>query len=298
MTASHRTSSGDAELGVPSFPHRSDPAGRARQPAAPKMTRRRQLTWQIAGVAALVAFSVALTMIMSRSSSVLLATSFPTTEKLITNERAYFDPHAPGVRTSEDWIVTSGSLFSYAGAGWTGVPDGVRPDATSRNGTDSAVFRAVTRRNDFSNVAVSFQLKVAKLVTTQRTPAGAYDGVHVFLRYQNYQSLYAVSVYRRDGLVAVKEKLPGGPSDGGTYYTLTEAPYRIPLHTWVPIRVTIVTLTSKAVRIGLFIGGHQVLTTTEPASRVPPILPAGRVGLRGDNCDFYFRDFTVYRAQP
>jgi hypothetical protein len=280
MTASHRTSSGDAELGVPLFPHRSGPAGRARQPAAPKMTRRRQLTWQIAGVAALVAFSVALTMIMSHSSSVLLATSFPTTEKLITNERAYFDPHAPGVRTSEDWIVTSGSLFSYAGAGWTGVPDGVRPDATSRNGT------------------VSFQLKVAKLVTTQRTPAGAYDGVHVFLRYQNYQSLYAVSVYRRDGLVAVKEKLPGGPSDGGTYYTLTEAPYRIPLHTWVPIRVTIVTLTSKAVRIGLFIGGHQVLTTTEPASRVPPILPAGRVGLRGDNCDFYFRDFTVYRAQP
>jgi hypothetical protein len=298
MTASHGTSSGDARLGVPPLPHLSGPAWRAGEPAAPKMTRRRQLAWQIAGVAALVAFSLVVSLMMSHRSSVLLAPSFPKAEMLITNERAYFDPNAPGVRTSQDWQVTSGSLFSYEGAGWTGVPDGVRPDATSRNGTDSAVFRAVTRRADFTNVTVSFQLKVAELVTTQRTPAGAYDGVHVFLRYQNYQSLYAVSVYRRDGIVAVKEKLPGGPSDGGTYYTLAEAPYRIPLHTWVPIRVTIVTLTSKAIRISLIIRNRQILTTTEPASRVPPILSAGRVGLRGDNCEFYFRDFTVSPATP
>ena len=96
----------------------------------------------------------------------------------------------------------------------------------------------------------------------------------------------------------IKEKLPGGPSDGGTYYTLRQAPYKIPPHTWVPIRVTIRTLTSKAVRIGLIISNHQVMTMTEPAGRVPPILSAGRVGIRGDNCEFYFRDFTVSSVSP
>lgn len=307
MTASRRVSFGHAKLGVPSLPHlpgparsaRRGPARRAGRPAALKMTtRQRQLAWQVAGVAALVAFSVAVSMLMSHGSSVLLSSSFPMGKQLITNERAYFDPHAPGTRTSQDWIVTSGSLFSYNGAGWTGVPDGVRPNATSSNGTDSAVFRAVTRRADFINVTVSFQLKIVGLVTTPRTPAGAFDGVHVFLRYQNYQDLYVVSVYRRDGMVAVKEKVPGGPSDGGTYYTLAEALHSIPIHAWVPIHVTIVTLTSKAVRISLIIGNHQVLKMTEPASRVPPILTAGRVGLRGDNCEFYFRDFAVKPATP
>lgn len=298
MTASRRTSSGHAKFGVASLPRLPIPARATPRTAAPKMTLLRQHAWQIAGVAALVAFSAAVSLLMSHGSAVMLSPSFPMGEKLITNEHAYFKPHALGTRTSQDWIVTSGSLFSYNGAGWTGVPDGVRPNATSSNGTDSAVFRVVTRRADFTNVTVSFQLKIARLVTTPRTPSNAFDGIHVFLRYQNYQDLYVVSVYRRDGMVAVKEKVPGGPSDGGTYYTLKEAPYRTPIHTWVPVNITIVTLTSKAVRIRLIIGNHQVLTMTEPASRVPPILSAGRVGLRGDNCEFYFRDFTVNRATP
>lgn len=296
MTARHSTSSGDASIGVPSLPHLPGPTRRVRRPAAPGMTRRRQLAWQAGGAAALVAFSVAVSLLMGHGSPVLLAASFPNAEKLITNERAYFDPHAPGVRTSQDWIVTSGSLFSYNGAGWTGVPDRMPPDATSSNGTDSAVFRAVTRRADFTNVTVSFQLNVAKLVATPQTPASAHDGVHVFLRYQSYKDLYAVSVYRRDGIVAMKEKLPGGSSDGGTYYTLAQAPYKIPLHKWVPIRVTIATLSSMAIRINLTINGHQVLTMAERPGHIPPILSAGRVGLRGDNCEFYFRDFTVYSA--
>ena len=42
----------------------------------------------------------------------LLAASFPGGTELITNERAYFSPHAAGVHTSPVWIVTSGLLFS------------------------------------------------------------------------------------------------------------------------------------------------------------------------------------------
>lgn len=297
MTASHSTSSGEAKLQVPSLGHVPERARQRQRQAPPKLTRRRQLAWQVGGVAAIAAFAVAASMIMSHGSNVLLATSFPQGEQLITNERAYFDPHAPGARVSQDWMVTSGSLFSYNGVGWTGIPDDASPNAASSNGTDSAVFRAITRRADFSNVTVSFQLRIAELVHTRRTPPIAYDGVHVFLRYQNARALYAVSVYRRDGIVAVKEKLPGGTSNGGTYYTLAEKPYRIPLHTWVPISVTIVTLSrGDTVRVGLSINNHQVLTTTESGSRLAPILAAGRVGLRGDNCDFFFRDFTVSPA--
>ena len=172
------------------------------------------------------------------------------------------------------------------------------PNVNSSDGTDSAVFRVITRRADFTNVTVSFELRVLKLVSTKRTPATAYDGVHVFLRYQNPQQLYAVSVYRRDGIIGVKQKNPGGPANGGTYSTLAQTPYEIPLRVWVPIRVTIVTLVSGSVRINLDINGHQELIATVPPSRIAPILAAGRVGLRGDNCEFFFRDFTVSPASP
>jgi hypothetical protein len=251
----------------------------------PQLRWRERRIWWTCALAALGAVSAVVGIALSRSAPMLVA-SFPKAETLITNERAYSAPDAPGIRTSPDWIVTSGSLFSYNGTGWTGVPDDVTPNSTSSNGTDSAVFRVVTRRADFTNVAVSFEPRISRLVTTQRTPANAYDGVHVFLRYQNQRYLYVVSVYRRDGIVAVKEKIPGGPAKGGTYFTLAEAPYRIPLYKWVPVRITIVTLTNNAVRIQLMVNGYQVLTVTDTRNRVPPIL-AGRAGLRGDNCEFF-----------
>jgi len=193
-------------------------------------------------------------------------------------------------------MVTSGSLFSADGAGWSGVPDDINPNALSSNGSDSAVFRAITRRADFADVSVSFRLRVAGLVSTARTPATSYDGVHVFLRYQNQRDLYVVSVYRRDGVVAIKEKIPGGPANGGTYYTLAEARARLPLHRWFAVSVSIETAASKTVRITLSINGRKVLTNVSSRSSADPILAAGRVGLRGDNCQFYFRDFTVTPA--
>ena len=234
----------------------------------------------------------------SGSPAILLSVTFPHGKKLITNERAYYDPHAAGARLSPVWMVTSGSLFSDDGSGWTGIPDGVSPNVTSSNGTDSAVFRVVTRRSDFDDVSVAFQLWIAGLVTTPRTPAQSYDGVHVFLRYQNQTHLYVVSVYRRDGVVAVKEKIPGGPVNGGTYFTLGEARYRMPLKRWVSVNVSIVTLANDEVHIELFINGDKVLSAISTRSRAAPILAAGRVGLRGDNCQFFFRDFTVSSASP
>ena len=40
----------------------------------------------------------------------------------------------------------------------------------------------------------------------------------------------------------------------------------------------------------------KILASTGSRGRVDPILAAGRVGLRRDNCQFFFRDFTVTAA--
>ncbi len=262
----------------------------------PALARRGKVAWWVAGLISLTVAGLVAGFLLSRGGPPLLAASFPGGQRLVTNERAYYDPHAPGVRKSPVWMVTSGSLFSAGGAGWTGVPDDINPNALSTNGNDSAVFRVVTRRADFADVRVNFQLRVAGLVSTARTPATSYDGVHVFLRYQNQRELYVVSVYRPDGVLAIKEKIPGGPANGGTYYTLAEARARVPLGRWVPVSVSIVTAGNRAVRIGLSISGRKVLSSTSSRGRVDPILAAGRVGLRGDNCQFFFRDFTVTPA--
>jgi hypothetical protein len=279
---------------------RSPAGSRPRWPGsrrARRLQRRRARAWRAAGLIAAIAAATVIVVVLTQGSAPLLSLPFPKANKLITNERAYSDPKGPGVRVSRQWVVTSGSLFSRDGTGWTGVPDDIAPNAESTNGNDSAVFRAVTRQGGFTNATVSFQLRVTGLVTTSRTPAVAYDGVHVFLRYQNPQYLYVVSVFRRDGIVAVKEKIPGGPANGGTYYTLAEARHRVPMNQWVSVHVTIVTVARNAVRITLEIGTRQVLMATVPASRVPPILKPGRVGLRGDNTEFYFRDFEVTAPQ-
>jgi hypothetical protein len=260
------------------------------------LARRGKMSWWVGGLIPLGVLGLVAGLLLSHSAPPLLVATFPGGHRLITNERAYYDPRAPGVRISRSWMVTSGSLFSADGAGWTGVPDDISPNALSSNGNDSAVFRVVTRRADFANVSVSFQLRVAGLVSTPRTPAESYDGVHVFLRYQNQRELYVVSVYRRDGVVAIKEKIPGGPVNGGTYYTLSETRASLPLHKWVPVSVSIVTAGSQTVRLKLSINGHEVLASTSSRGRVDPILAPGRIGLRGDNCQFFFRDFTVTPA--
>lgn len=255
--------------------------------------------WLAAGAALIIALAGTIAgVLLNRGPGVLLTTSFPRATRLVTNERAYASPHGVGIRTSKTWEVTSGSLFSRDGAGWTGIPDGVAPDATSSNATDSAVFRVITRRAGFADVTVRFDLKVMRLVTTPRTPSTSYDGVHVFLRYLSQRHLYVVSVFRRDGMVAIKEKLPGGPANGGSYHTLAESRHRIPVGRWMPVSVTIVTLASQKVRISLDIDSRPVLAVTQPRSGIPAILRSGHVGLRGDNCEFYFRDFTVAAASP
>jgi hypothetical protein len=218
--------------------------------------------------------------------------SFAGPDRLVTNERAYHRPNMPGIRTSSDWWVTSGSLFARDGAGWTGRPDEVLPDVRSSNGTGSAIFRVVSAREDFADVTVRLRLRVEALTTVAGTHA--YDGAHLFLRYQGPDELYGVTVFRRDGLVVVKRKLPS--EDGrGEYVTLAAVTKVQPLNQWLDITARVVTLNSGSVRITLWIDGERVLVATDRGRRGDPIKDGGRVGLRGDNCQFSFAGF---RADP
>ena len=64
---------------------------------------------------------------------------------------------------------------------------------------------------------------------------------------------------------------------------------------WFSVSVRIVTAGGGAVSIALSINGRQILTQDAQRSRGPH--PGrGPGGIRGDNCQFFFRDFTVTAA--
>jgi len=210
---------------------------------------------------------------------------------LVTNEYAYFNPRSPLAVRSSDWVVTSGSLFALDGGGWTGVPDGRDPNATSSSATDSAVFRLRTRRADFENVVVSFDLRVARFVTTPRTPAQTYDGVHVWLRYQDANWLYFASVSRRDGEIVIGKKLPA--QGGGRYYHLVRVPgHLFPLGRWEHVQVAIDTKGTTVV-IRVDVDGGRLAVMVDDGRQGQTILRSGAVGIRGDNADFRFKSFEV-----
>jgi hypothetical protein len=256
--------------------------------AAVPVRRRRPLTLLLP-IAMLLILPIAVGFYLQRPLAPFTP-SFAGPDRLVTNERAFHKPNMRGVVQSDDWWVTSGSLFAHDGYGWTGRPDTVLPDAKSTNGTGSAIFRVVSKPDDFRDVQLSVRIRVEEL--TDPADAHAYDGVHLFLRYQSPDELYGVSVFRRDGLVLVKRKLPGGEAPG-RYRTLAAAKRPQPLNTWFQVVATIVTLNSGSVRITVRIDGKPVLEATDRGLAGAPIKGGGRVGLRGDNCQFSFTDFRA-----
>jgi phosphodiesterase/alkaline phosphatase D-like protein len=220
---------------------------------------------------------------------------FDEPDGVITNEYAHWNPAGPGANHDALWKVTSGSLYASGGKGWTGVPDDAPAAADSSNGSGSSVFRMTTHRRDFSDVEVKFKLLNQGLTTSARTPAQAWDGAHIFLRYIDETWLYYASINRRDNKVIIKKKVPGGPSNGGTYYNLSDPkPYTVPYNAWQEVRVTVKTNDDGSVTIRLFADGKLLVGATDTGVGGPPITQSGRVGLRGDNANLMFEDYTVH----
>lgn len=237
-----------------------------------------------------LAAAVALAAGGAGSPAALLREPFAGRDRLLTNEHAGRDRRTP---RSSRWVVTSGSWFVDGGRGWTGIPDGDSPGCCSRRATGSAVFRVVTRRVQPADVEVAFTLRADRLVTTGRTPAQAYDGVHVFLRYRSERELYVASVARRDGAIVIRKKLPGGDANGGHYVDVGDRAV-LPLPFGVDRRVVVrVRDVPAGVGFRVLVDGVSVLAVTDPGAPERPITGRGRVGLRGDNADFHVDDLVV-----
>lgn len=225
----------------------------------------------------------------------LFSDSFTRADGLVTNEFAHWNPDDPRRVESPEWDMTSGSLFVYSGRAWTGSPDVVNPNPTSSNGNNSARFRLHTRRFDFTDVAVSFSLWNWGLTTTASTPAKEWDGVHAFLRYQNESHLYYVSINRRDNTVVIKKKVPGGPSNDGTYYDLAPpVAHTVPYGQSQQVKATVQNNASGSVTIRLYAQGVLLVEATDAGTLGgPPITAPGATGIRGDNTNFEFDNFEV-----
>lgn len=233
---------------------------------------------------------------LARPRPPLFAPRFSGPDRLVTNEFAHWNPGVPGEHVSRDWDVTSGSLFVRRGVAWSGVPDAAAPDAGSAHGTGSSVFRMTSRRHDFGDVTVSLRLRDLGLTRAGRAVPSEIDGVHLFLRWQSPEELYVVSLNRRDDLMVVKKKLPGGDANGGRYVTLGQRRYAVPYGRWQAFAVRIRTTGGALVAISVLREGRPLLSATDDGQKGPAILTPGAVGLRGDDCQFEFTDFRVTRA--
>lgn len=248
----------------------------------------------LAAVLAVAVLAILVQQVIAFVNRPLLTDDFDQPNGLVTNEFAYFNPGNQSAVRSPIWLVTSGSLFAQDQAGWTGAPDRGDPGPRSATVTDSAVFRAVTRRTDFQNVTVSFSLLVQRFVAGASSPG--FQGVHVFLRYQSPQLLYVLSVDRRDGVIVIKKKVPGGPSAGGTYYTLAMVHGHAVTGRWEQVRASAVN-DGEGVELEIWLNGQLRLRAQDNGvGDTAPITQPGRVGLRGDYTEFKFDNFTVAKG--
>ena len=267
-------------------------AGTSTTTVSPTTTAPSPTTSSTAPTTSSTSTSTSTTVPSTGSGSTLFTDAFSGSDGLLTNEYAFWNPNATDARRSPAWDMTSGSLFLRNGMAWSGIPDDVEPNATSSNGTDSAIFRLVTKRKDFGDVGVSFTLRRDSFTTTTATPSVAWDGEHIFLRYVDETSLYYASFDRRDGTTAIKKKVTGGSSNGGTYYTLASGKDSFTTGVSHAVRSTIIDNADGSVTIRLWVDGSLVLTATDTGVG-GPVIRTGGVGLRGDNSNFSFDDFRV-----
>ncbi|WP_344172274.1 hypothetical protein [Pilimelia columellifera] len=233
---------------------------------------------------------------------VLFSPTPPPVTGVVTNEFAFWNPRLGASRISGDWTMNSGSVFSATTplgySYYSGNIDDNNPDALSRGGTHSAIFRMTSRRDDFRDVTVNMALSIAGFGATESTPAKTWDGVHLWLRYQNDRHTYYASLARRDGRVVIKKKCPGGWVNGGSYHELSEEVDGFPMrrNLWKDFSVTTRNNPDGSVAIQIKREGDVVVSAVDHGVGCAPITQPGALGLRGDNSRFYFRDFEVRTA--
>lgn len=216
---------------------------------------------------------------------------------LLTSEYAFWNPNDTNAKRSPDWEMTSGSLFVKNGLAWTGLPDEKPVDILAVTGNNSRDFRLTTKRKDLLDISVKFDLINIAQSSGVKFPAQAWDGIHVFLRYQKQETLYYASVNRRDKKAIIKKKIEGGPnpSNGGTYYELTPyLPYAWKAGVIQKVEATAKNQSDGSVLLTLSADGKELARAIDDGKiGGPPITAPGATGIRGDNTEFTFNRFQV-----
>lgn len=188
----------------------------------------------------------------------------------------FVDDFSGGINAGS-WHVTSGRWTATGGRAFA----------------NSGVFRADTRRTDFGNVDVTFSLVNNGLTTGS---GQSWHGVHMFLRRQSEFHTYYLSINRRDGRSLIKKKVPGGSSNGGTYYDLASASFPVPYGSTQRVMGRAVNNSDGSVTVSLWVNGRLLMSATDRGTGGPPIRSPGGTGVRGDYTAFYTDDFTVTPA--
>ena len=187
-------------------------------------------------------------------------------------------------RTGDDdgWEMTSGSLFVHDRHGWTGIPDHGRPDGRPNGTTNSAVFRLRSTFADYRDATLTVRFRIVRFSGPATGSVHDYDGVHLWMRYGDPGDLYALSVARRDGKTVIKRKTA---SAGYTTLAIGQvAPTDAQWHEATASATDV----PGGVRLQLWLDGRLVVETVDRDG-----LPAGRVGVRADNCELELDDLTA-----
>ena len=113
--------------------------------------------------------------------------------------------------------------------------------------------------------------------------------------------MYYASVKRRDGVIVIKKKIPGGPnpSNCGTYYDLTSyvTGSNLSFNTWHTVAASVQNNPNGSVTIKMYLNGALKLTATDTGGQQPldadPITQPAQTGIRADNTTFSVDDFRV-----
>ena len=220
--------------------------------------------------------------------------------RLIVNEWSHWNPNDPARVLSAAWELTSGSLFSVDGTGWTGFPDDTAPDRYSEQHTDSQVFRMNTARGSFGDVLQQLDARINGFSGSAAFPPLNWDGVVLWPRYVNQFHLYFAYLLRKDGRVAITKKCPGQLAggnfyNGGTYFDLDSGRYLGPtiLGRWYRLASSVQDNPDGSVTIRTFQDGRLAARATDRGLGCPPIRARTHLGIRADNVD---ANFTRYRA--
>lgn len=231
----------------------------------------------------------------THQTRVLFRDSFNGPDGVITNHYAAFS-RDPAALRSPDWEVESGSLLRRHDAAWTGVPNGVVPNLDSSNGSGSDIFRMWTTRSNFRNVRVDMQLRTVRFTKgTARWPRKSWDGVKIWLRRQGASGatvgLYTAEVNRRQGNIIIQKKCVGSRH----YRLLAQSPADHPaeLGRWEHVGGSVRTERDGSVTLAVIRDGAVALRAKDTGAGCRPITAPGKVGVRGDNANFLFDDFTV-----